>query len=92
MLDLLQYIGLLTRGELNKLLRRKRGKAMKIILLSHAQRNIEDASDCLPNWCPPTGECMPDKVCAPDHWCPPDSSCHPDCSPNTCEMKDIESL
>ena len=38
--------------------------------------------NCLPNWCPPRGECMPDNVCGPDHWCPPDNDCHPDCCPS----------
>jgi hypothetical protein len=38
--------------------------------------------NCLPEWCPPTGECMPDNVCGPDHWCPPDEECHPDCCPS----------
>ena len=37
---------------------------------------------CLPEWCPPSGECMPDNVCGPDHWCPPDKGCHPDCCPS----------
>ena len=37
--------------------------------------------NCLPDWCPPSGECMPDNVCGPDHWCPPDNDCHPDCCP-----------
>ena len=38
--------------------------------------------NCLPGWCPPTGECMPEYVCGPDHWCPPDNDCHPDCCPS----------
>jgi len=63
---------------------------MKIMLLTRT--TTENTSDCLPNWCPPTGECMPKKVCAPDHWCPPNSSCHPDCSPNTCEIDTMNLL
>ncbi|MCB1194371.1 MAG: hypothetical protein KDK90_28320 [Leptospiraceae bacterium] len=38
--------------------------------------------NCLPDWCPPTGECQPEFVCAPTKGgCIPHGDCGPDCNP-----------
>jgi len=55
---------------------------MKILNKINTSNKEVILTNCLPNWCPPSGECMPDNVCGPDHWCPPNQECHPDCCPS----------
>ncbi len=47
---------------------------MKIDILN---KNETILANCLPDWYPPSDECMPDNVCGPDHWYPPDNDCCP---------------
>ena len=60
---------------------------MEIVCLTeNAEKFSLNNDKCLPQWCPPDGECMPDKVCAPDDWCPPQGVCQPECKPSRCDF------